>query len=57
MQSGSFPVGSTFRRLGPAQSPVVSAFITRRDNAAKASSALRRTLMNGSGILVLFIDW
>ncbi len=49
--------GKPYRRLGPAQSPVVSAAIDRKSSVAKASLAIRRFLKNGTITLLLLFDW
>jgi len=49
-------VTKTFRKLGPTQSPVVSAAIDKRSSDSKASSAVRKTLRNGSVVFVILMD-
>lgn len=50
-------LGTSTRRLGPVQSPVVSAAITRRVNEVRASSALKRATASICIALLLIIDW
>ena len=46
----------TYRKLGPVQSPVVSAAIDRRSNVNRASLAIRKALRNGSVLFIILID-
>lgn len=45
------------RRIGPTQSPVVSATISKRSSELKASSALRKAGLTAFLALLLFLDW
>ena len=47
----------TKRRIGPTQSPVVSATISKRNSEVKAVIALRKAGLTGIFALVLLLDW
>lgn len=47
----------TKRRIGPIQSPVVSAAISKRNSEIKAIHALRKAGLTGFLALVLLLDW
>lgn len=50
-------VAPGIRKLGPVQSPVVSATITRRVDEVKANSAVKRAAASICIALLLLIDW
>lgn len=45
------------RRLGPVQSPVVSATMTRKFNEARATSSVRRATISIMVASLLLLDW
>ena len=47
----------TKRRIGPTQSPVVSATLSKRNSEVKAALALRKAGLTGIVALLLFLDW
>ena len=47
----------TKRRIGPTQSPVVSATLSKRNSEVKATLALRKAVLTGILAFLLFIDW
>ena len=48
---------TTKRRIGPTQSPVVSATISKRNGEVKAINALRKAGITGAIALLLLLDW
>ena len=47
----------TRRRIGPTQSPVVSATISKRNSEVKADSAFKKAVVTGAIAVLLFLDW
>jgi hypothetical protein len=48
---------ATRRRIGPTQSPVVSATISKRNSEVKAESAFKKAGITGTIAVLLLLDW
>ena len=47
----------TKRRIGPTQSPIVSATISKRNSELKADNAFKKAGITGVIAVLLFLDW
>lgn len=45
------------RRIGPTQSPVVSATISKRNSEVKADNAFKKAGITGAITVLLLLDW